>query len=355
MPKSGTASIEELELDPLNPRLPDMNSERSQEDLLRVMARDYALIELARSFADNGYFKEEPLVTIRRGDKLRVVEGNRRLAALRILSNPALVEEMGLPAEWTELSAKWLDRAEPIPVMIYDDPVEITPFLGFRHISGVKKWEPVEKARFINSLVEPGDKSFAEVARIVGGRAAAMRLNFIAYRILGQASEEYGLETARMKDRFGVFLRALSSGPIRQHLGLVADDRPPEELLKPIQEDHSENLAEIISWIFGTTSTNPVIRESRQITDLGFVLANPDALETLRSTGDFQLAHSLTEGEEVSLLDNLRKASYNLDEAKRDIDRHTESERVRELVSRCRRSMDSIITLLDAEAETHAS
>jgi hypothetical protein len=219
----------------------------------------------------------------------------------------------------------------------------------------VKKWEPVEKARFINSLVEPGGKSFAEVARIVGSRADVIRDNFIAYRILGQASEEYGLETARMEDRFGVFLRALSSGPIKQHLGVVVDNLPPEKLLKPIQEERTDNLAEIISWIFGTTSTNPVIRESRQITDLGYVLANPEALETLRATGDFQLAHSLTEGEEVSLLDNLRKASYHLDEAKRDIDRHTDSERVRELVARCQRSMESIVTLLDSEAGTGAS
>jgi len=346
MPETLDATIDDLELDPNNQRLPDEHQGANPDALLRIMARDYALIELARSFADNGYFRQEPLVAIRQDGALRVVEGNRRLAALKILGNPAVAETLGLDPEWMQLSGRWSDRREhTIPVLVYDNYAEVLPFLGFRHISGIKKWEPVEKARFLNALLEPGTRTFAEVARMTGSRANSVRDNFVAYRIARQARDEFGVDTSKLEDSFGVFLRAMSSAPVKRHIGVDASNREPADLLRPVPPEREPELREIVGWMFGIGSRNPVMRDSRQITKLGYILSAPQALEALRASGDFELALALTEGEELSLLDNLSKASYYLDEIKRDIDRHRESGRVRELVDRLQRSLDSILVL----------
>src|SRR5689334_14894941 len=79
-------ALSDLSLDPLNPRLPDGMERASQPELLAVLAEDYHLQDLGRSLADNGYFAEEPLVVVpSKRDTWTVVEGNRRLAALKLL------------------------------------------------------------------------------------------------------------------------------------------------------------------------------------------------------------------------------------------------------------------------------
>src|SRR6266446_1148291 len=84
------ANLDELYLDPRNPRLGRRNIEKnlSQDEVLELM-KDWELEELAVSFLESGFWPQEPLVAIEEKiDKqqgLVVVEGNRRLAALRLL------------------------------------------------------------------------------------------------------------------------------------------------------------------------------------------------------------------------------------------------------------------------------
>ncbi|MEO8007534.1 MAG: hypothetical protein ABI728_03295 [Betaproteobacteria bacterium] len=85
------ASVDELFLDPTNPRLGRKHASPSlsQEKILGLM-RDWSLEELAVSFLESGYWPNEALVVIK--EKLYgktclvVLEGNRRLAALKLLA-----------------------------------------------------------------------------------------------------------------------------------------------------------------------------------------------------------------------------------------------------------------------------
>src|ERR1051326_2599411 len=79
-------AIEDLHLDPDNPRLPEELHGASQDRLVKYLFDTAVLEELARSFANNGFFEHEPLIIVK-GTKggYVVVEGNRRLATLMIL------------------------------------------------------------------------------------------------------------------------------------------------------------------------------------------------------------------------------------------------------------------------------
>lgn len=85
------ASLNELHLDPRNPRLGRERVAKglSQSEVLDLM-KDWTLEELATSFCERGYWPQEALIAVREkmGSKtvLVVVEGNRRLAALKMLS-----------------------------------------------------------------------------------------------------------------------------------------------------------------------------------------------------------------------------------------------------------------------------
>ena len=79
--------VSKLLLDPQNPRLQEYGvpANSSQDDILRAIWERMAAEEVAMSIAYNGYFSHEPLFIERRGAKLFVIEGNRRLCAVKIL------------------------------------------------------------------------------------------------------------------------------------------------------------------------------------------------------------------------------------------------------------------------------
>src|ERR1700733_8196858 len=86
------ATVDQLMLDPMNPRLGRANTGRAvtQPKILNLM-KDWTLDELATSFIENGYWPQEALIVVKEKlygkDALIVVEGNRRLAALKFLQD----------------------------------------------------------------------------------------------------------------------------------------------------------------------------------------------------------------------------------------------------------------------------
>ena len=78
--------VEDLHLDSNNPRLGRHFHETnpSQEQVL-VEMKDWTLEELAVSFIESGFWPQESLVVVEEHGTLVVVEGNRRLAALKML------------------------------------------------------------------------------------------------------------------------------------------------------------------------------------------------------------------------------------------------------------------------------
>src|ERR1035438_5763665 len=104
----GFAKLDELYLDPNNPRLGRNNTgpDVKQERILALM-QDWKLDELAVSFLDSGgFWTQEALLVIKESlygkPRLVVLEGNRRLAALFYLRD-ALA---GKPAnrKWEEIA-----------------------------------------------------------------------------------------------------------------------------------------------------------------------------------------------------------------------------------------------------------
>src|SRR5437867_11415629 len=87
----------QLLLDAENPRMASAfrrDYRPSQEDLVQYLWREEAVDEVAFSIAENGYYEEERLLTLRAGqtDTFVVFEVNRRFAAVLLLLDPKLRE-----------------------------------------------------------------------------------------------------------------------------------------------------------------------------------------------------------------------------------------------------------------------
>jgi ParB-like chromosome segregation protein Spo0J len=82
--------LEKLKLDNKNPRLPSNFNNKSENDIIEWMLEDESIIELMLAIGQHDFFVGEALLVVKNGDGFTVVEGNRRLTSLKLLSNPSL-------------------------------------------------------------------------------------------------------------------------------------------------------------------------------------------------------------------------------------------------------------------------
>jgi hypothetical protein len=355
-------NIDQLHLDKENPRLPEEKQNKAEAEILKTLYEDFYLDELAESMARNGYFDEEPLVAIpqqlpeelREADphsqeflalvgnndtQFTVVEGNRRLATANLLLNADSREGLHIK-HWPEVSPEIANDLRTLPVIVYKTRIEIVPYLGVRHIVGIQKWDSYAKARYIAMMVNTGN-SIDEVAESIGDKQGSVNKNYLCYRLLAQAKDELDIDLRKAKEDFSLLLLAVGQANVKQFLGLPkrSKDINFEEPLSVAQLPKLKNL---LSWVFGEDGKLPVIRESRDITNLlTHVLGSPEAVKYLENTRDLTAAYDRTDGEEKMLLRYLASANTKLEVALGIAHRHKTFE-VRSQVQKCEQTIDAL-------------
>ena len=333
-------AIKDLTLDPGNPRIV-VEPNASQETLTIYLYERESLDELVMSFVENGYFPEEPLVAVldQESSKYVVVEGNRRLATLKLLLDPSLQDKLGVTG-WPKLTNQQRSRLDPVPVVVYENRADVLPFLGFRHITGAKKWGPFQKARFVAQLV---DENFdlETIEELIGDSTQAVKKLYQQFTVFEQIRVQTGLDTEPIRQRFSLMEVALGQRPIKQHLGLPRG-LPAGKDPNPVPEENLDELIEVVEWVFGSERYRPVVAESRDITQrLAKVVASEEAIERLRESRDLDLAYELTDGEQVSLLRNLTRAERILREAAGLVPLYAQDPDIK-------RAVDRLATMADA-------
>jgi len=276
-----------LRFDPLNPRLPLNINGESEAQVIRWMLTDASIIDLMGSIGEHGYFPGEPLLVVPAGgksDALVVVEGNRRVAALKLLADPSLAQTRKKAVATANSLAKF--KPTQVPVDRFGNRDDILDYLGYRHVTGVKEWDPLAKARYLKQLADRdakrGGVDLQELARGVGSRSdyVARLLNGLGvYNAI--ADEDFfdiaGLDENSME--FSVLTTALAYSNIAKFVGLKsARDVSPQGL-------ESDHLRELTTWVFKKNSEgNTRLGESRNLKQLSAVVdpAAPRALEAFR-------------------------------------------------------------------------
>lgn len=150
-------AVKSLQLDTHNPRLPEDIPRSPREIIQHLFDHDKAL-DLATSIATRGFFSNEPLLAIEDAGRTIVVEGNRRLAALKALLDPRLVEGANRKA-LEKLAAKLGSSGQisTVPVTMAPNRRATDPQIAGRHVgTPVLAWEAENRARFILAKLEEG-------------------------------------------------------------------------------------------------------------------------------------------------------------------------------------------------------
>ena len=152
------AAVNSLTLDPKNPRIPPSNKPLDQRALIAELINHDKVYELAQNIAQNGYYPVEALICIKQDHKMVVIEGNRRLAALKLLIAPEAAPDSQIPKFFVSLSNR-VDktRIRKVKVLIAPNREATAPILMSRHTNPqVERWDTIMQASFYLSLLQNG-------------------------------------------------------------------------------------------------------------------------------------------------------------------------------------------------------
>ncbi|MDB5418107.1 MAG: hypothetical protein JWP50_1526 [Phenylobacterium sp.] len=299
-----------------------------QTELLKLMSV-WTLDELVDSFLSaGGFWTQDALIVVNArlegSDRLVVIEGNRRLAALKLMKD--VLAGKGGPHWLTErLAQESIDENHEIfseiPYLVAAAREDVSAYLGFRHVTGIKEWPPTEKAEFISNLIDDNNLDYKEVARRIGSRADVVRQHYIAYKILQQIEAMLDRdEWIEIESKFSVLLLAMRSAKVRDFLGIDMI-RQPRGQHDPIPAAKKDDLRAFIEWVFGTKQKSAIVHDSRQIDRFAEILAEPRSVEYLRqsSSPQFEVAYTLTKAAADLVVDPLREAARSIHLALADI------------------------------------
>lgn len=212
--------VKNLRFDPDNPRLPSTVNGNKESEVIEWMLDDATLPELMAAIGEQDYFPGEPLLVVpadqRKDDIYTVVEGNRRLAAVKLLQNPGLAPMGSKKVQIISDEAK--KRPGELPALVFDKRDDILRYLGYRHVTGIKEWNPLAKARYLEQLAQKSKgpyskKKFQAMARTIGSHwdYVARLLTGLAIYKLMESRSFFGIQGLDENDiEFAVLTTALS-------------------------------------------------------------------------------------------------------------------------------------------------
>lgn len=313
--------VAQLFLDVNNPRLEgNLDDRQTDDDLVRLLWRDFAVDEVALSIAHNGYLAYEPLFAVREDGRLVVVEGNRRLAAVKVLLDDRLRAEVRA-GDLPMLGEPQKAQLRTLPVVVVESREDIWQYIGFKHVNGPQVWQPLAKARYIADVKNRWGVPLDVIARNIGDRHSTVKRLYRAQVALAQAEQAgvYDIDD-RWNTRFAFshLYTGLDYQSIGQFVGLP-DGEASFETATPIPMEHMTEFGDLCLWLWGSKSRNrqPVVKsQNPDLRLLDDAVGTPDGVAALRTGLPLQVAVEIGKGDTRILREVLVSAKQSLQEAR---------------------------------------
>lgn len=321
--------VQWLALDRLNPRLFLSGGEPNEVEIIARLYRSEDLSELLQSIAANGYLDIEPLVVLEEEENLTVLEGNRRLAAIRLFEESDLPGQIrrqtGLKVTIPPLPEEFRGTLQEVSVYRVESREDARAFIGFKHINGAARWESYAKAKYAADWYKKGGTSLEVIASQIGDRHDTIKRMVNAIYVLEQAGRAGIFHLSdRVGPRFNFshLYTALSRATYMRFLGLKEGWTRFHPEPDPVPPEKLESLGEVLRWLYGSKEEGiePVIHsQNPDIRLLGEVLESPEALSVLRVTHSLTEAHLSTTPANQRFLESLVRARREVREASNNL------------------------------------
>ena len=310
--------VSDLAFDVKNPRLPefDLTDNATETDVIQVLWEAMDVREVTMSIAASGFFSHEPLIVAQEGGKNVVIEGNRRLAAVKVLLNPSLIEDLKavLPAITDEAKKE----LQELPT-VRGTRENAWRYLGFKHVNGPAKWSSYAKSRYIADVHKNFGIKLEDIAKQIGDTHRTVQRLFRGLMVIEQAER---LKVFHRDDRwrnhfsFSHLYTGLDYDGISAFIGLRPETDEDEN---PVPNENKKELGELCLWMYGSKKSEkpPVIEtQNPHLRWLDTVVSNKEAIAALRDGQPLVYAYEASRPSSTVFEESLLASKRNLEKAR---------------------------------------
>lgn len=311
-------NVSDLAFDIRNPRLPefDLTDTTPEAEVIRILWEMMDVRELVMSIAASGFFPHEPLIVAEEGDKNVVIEGNRRLAAVKLLLHPDLAEEVD--AEIPTLVEMIRKELEALPI-IRETREGAWRYLGFKHVNGPAKWSSYAKSKYIAEVHRKYDINLKDIGKQIGDTHKTVQRLYRGLMVIEQAEKQKLFsrdDRWRRHFSFSHLYTGIDYPGIGGFIGLSsAVDESPE----PVPADKIGELRELCLWMYGSKKKGkpPLIEQQNpDLRYLELVVANKEAIAALRAGETLYTAYEIGKSSSNVFEESLAASRRNLEKAR---------------------------------------
>lgn len=264
-----------------------------------------ALDELITSICSNGYIDLEPLIVMGEDQgSFVVLEGNRRLAAIKLIADPKLAVDckISLPKE---ISNQVKDSIKQVTVHRVAKAEDAEAFIGFKHINGPHRWDAYAKARFVAAWYRRDAATgltIESISRQTGDTNDTIRAYISSIFVLDQAEKEglFDIGNRYNKTRFA-FSHLYTALGRKEYVNFLGLEKGWNQNLveSPIPKEKTDHLKETLTYFYGSKidDKKPLIEsQNPDLKHLGECLVNTTALARIRSGDTLNVAYAEVDG-----------------------------------------------------------
>ena len=308
--------VSNLAFDIENPRLAEFDSVYREADIIKVLWDTMDVQELVLSIAASGYFKHEPVIICKEKNRNVVIEGNRRLAAVKLLLRPSTGKELN--ANIPKLSKERRLSLQKIPALP-STRQSAWRYLGFKHVNGPAKWGSYAKSKYIAEVHRKYSVPLDDIASQIGDTHNTVRRLYRGLMVIEQAEKAGAYHRSdrwRGHFAFSHLYVGLQNSGISAFLDLRLPSDKEEE---PVPDSKKAELRELLVWMYGSKSEKkpPVIQsQNPHLRQLDTVLANTEALAMLRNGTELSVAFEASRPSANIFQEALVSAKQSLEKAR---------------------------------------
>ncbi|CNB98928.1 ParB N-terminal domain-containing protein [Yersinia intermedia] len=158
-------SVANLKLDRDNPRIPDYVPKKNTKDILDYLFENEKVERLAKKIVDKGFISHDPIYVVKENDSYVVVEGNRRVSALKCLLEPDLAPSVKARRNMERLKNLLGDDViEKVEVYVAPSRWDVQNVLFELHAEGKLQWSRQQKNKFISTAGNNSGESLEVMA-----------------------------------------------------------------------------------------------------------------------------------------------------------------------------------------------
>ena len=311
-------AVSDLTFDFMNPRRPEfgLTNNSTEAEVIKVLWDAMDVRELVLSIAASGFFGHEPVIVARENGKNVVIEGNRRLAAVKVLTDPAVSES--LKAEVPIIAEAAKEALMELPA-VFGTREDAWRHLGFKHVNGPAKWSSYAKARYIAEVHRNIGVKLADIAKQIGDTHGTVQRLFRGLMVIEQAER---LKVFSRDDRwpnhfsFSHLYTGLNYTGISEFIGLQPEIAERDD---PVPHEKKAELGELFLWMYGSKKRiqPPVIEtQNPHLRQLEAVVSSREALAALRGGNDLSTAFEISRPSSTVFEESLLASKRHLQKAR---------------------------------------